>query len=286
MKYEIYQIKLDEDTVRYVFTGKEEALRLGLCFPPPRKLYELAYEGTCDEFMPEGLFKELNIHHPADYRARSLSVSDVVVYDFDFDQKLAVFCDSIGFTPIHFTETETGAITATFVPNEYRTYILLEDGPNRIEISVDAFLGHVKHFKNQNGKVIKLSPEQIYAVLLCFYNESDKYRFNDKPKTMDEWHNSGMPDFDYYARIGDIVDEAIYDNFLNILPPAAMSHGYLQVDEPINHLKDDDGICKPIFMTFAKKDGEWHYLGHCFPGKTENRMKPRLFHMHYLELLN
>ncbi len=103
---------------------------------------------------------------------------------------------------------------------------------------------------------------------------------------MDEWHNSGMPDFDWYAKVGDIVDEAIYDNFLEILPPAAMSHGYLQVGEAMCHLRDDDEVCKPIYMTFGKKDGEWHYLGHCFHGKEENRTPPRLFHKHYLELLD
>ncbi len=286
MKYQIYQIKLEEDTARYVFTGKEEAIRFGLSFPPPRELYDLVYEGTCDAFMPEGLFEELNIRHPADYRARSLSISDVVVYDFGFGNQLALFCDTYGFTPIHFTETETGTMNTTFVPNEYHTYILLDDGQIRIEIPVEAFLGHLKQYKNQNGKIIKLSPEQIYAVLLCFYQESNKYRYNNKPKTMDEWHNSGMPDFDWYAKVGDIVDEAIYDNFLEILPPAAMSHGYLQVGEAMCHLRDDDEVCKPIYMTFGKKDGEWHYLGHCFHGKEENRTPPRLFHKHYLELLD
>lgn len=286
MKYKLYQIELNNDTARYVFTGSEQAKELGLTFPPPRELYKLAYEGTCDELSPDGLFEELNIRHPADYRARSLSVSDVVVYDLGYGKELALFCDSFGFAPIHFTETETGALNATFVPNDYHTYILLEDGMNRIQVSVDAFLGHAKHFKNQDGEIIKLSPEQIYAVLLCFYRESNKYRLNDKPKTMDEWHKSGMPNFDYYASVGDVVDEEIYDNFLEILPPAAMSYGYLQVGEPSNHLKDDDGVYRPTFMTFAKKDNEWHYLGHCFPGKTENRMKPRLFHSHYLELLD
>mgnify|MGYP001668208781 CR=1 FL=1 len=286
MKYKLYQINLDEDTARYVFTGREEAEQFGLSFPPPRELYELVYEGVSDEFTPEGLFEELNIHHPADYHTRSLSISDVVVYDLGYGKELALFCDSFGFKPIRFTETETGAINSTFVPNDYHTYILLEDGPNRIQIPVEAFLGHLKQFKNQDGKMIKLSPEQIYAVLLCFYNESNKYRFNDQRKTMDEWTRSGMPSFEYYARVGDIVDEAIYENFLDILPPAAMSSGYLQVGEPIDHLKDDDGISKAVYMTFAMKDGEWRYLGNCFYRKTENRTKPRLFHKHYLELLD
>lgn len=286
MKYQIYQIKLNEDTARYAFTGKEEALHFGLCYPPPRELYDLAYEGTCDEFSPGGLFEELNIRHPADYKARSLSISDVVVYDLGNGRKLALYCDSYDFPPIHFTDSETGAINTTFVPNEYHTYILLEDGTDQIKVPVEAFLGHANQFKNQNGEIIKLSPEQIYAVLLCFYNESGKYRYNNKLKTMDEWHNSGMPDFDYYARVGDAVDEAIYDNFLGILPPAAMSHGYLQVGEPMNHFKDDDGVYKAVYMTFGRKDGEWHYLGHCFYGKTENRFEPRLFNRHYLDLLD
>lgn len=33
MKYKLYQINLDEDTARYVFTGREEAEQFGLSFP-------------------------------------------------------------------------------------------------------------------------------------------------------------------------------------------------------------------------------------------------------------
>ena len=45
-----------------------------------------------------------------------------------------------------------------------------------------------------------------------------------------------MPDFDWYALPGDIVDKAIYSNFLGILPPAYMEAGYLQVGEALEHL--------------------------------------------------
>ena len=73
-----------------------------------------------------------------------------------------------------------------------------------------------------------------------------------------------MPDFDWYALPGDIVDKAIYSNFLGILPPAYMEAGYLQVGEALEHLPDKNGVFKATYLTFAESDGTWRYLGHCF----------------------
>lgn len=74
-----------------------------------------------------------------------------------------------------------------------------------------------------------------------------------------------------YLNKGDIVSEDIVDNFMDMLPPRAMSYGYLQVGEPYSHVYDIDRRLRPIYMTFAKCDGVWRYYGHCFVYETINR---------------
>lgn len=108
MNYKLYQIDLENDTERYAFMGQEFLDELGLRFPPPRELYSLTYEGSCTDINPEELFYLLNVDHPADYRTRSLSVSDVIVYTWDGNElpcggrqkpHLASRRDRFGFDP-------------------------------------------------------------------------------------------------------------------------------------------------------------------------------------------
>lgn len=284
MNYKLYQIDMKKDAAKYAFTGKDAAEKLGMGFPPPRKLYTLAYTGVCEELDPEGLFAQLNLNHPADYRTRSLSISDVIVYDID-GKELPLFCNSFGFLPIRFTENETGEIKTAFGTTETGSYVLLQDGDDEIKVDIESFLSHLLTFPNQHKEPVRLNPGQIFAVLQCFICKSNLCRNSENHKTLDEWTTSGMPNFDWFAKPGDIVDEAIYQNFLNILPPAAMSYGYLQVGEPFDHVPDENGNWKPIFMTFAQEDKEWRYLGYCFLHGTENKWKPMGFYEHLKKLL-
>ncbi len=65
--------------------------------------YKMVYEGILGKFnidkinyILEDIYEKLNIAHPADYRARSLSVSDIVAIKHD-NKILFYFCDRIGF---------------------------------------------------------------------------------------------------------------------------------------------------------------------------------------------
>lgn len=63
--------------------------------------YDLVYAGkinNCD-YPLEELWRTFNLHHPADYRGRSMSVSDVVVLH-DKEEAKTFFCDSIGWKEI------------------------------------------------------------------------------------------------------------------------------------------------------------------------------------------
>ena len=95
---------------------------------------------------------------------------------------------------------------------------------------------------------------------------------NTEIKTLDGWtkfaDRTGRGSIYDYLNKGDIVSEDIVDNFMDMLPPMAMSYGYLQVGEPFSHVYDIDNRLRPTYMTFAKCDGQWRYYGNCFAYET------------------
>lgn len=106
MKYTVYQIPFPKDE------NNEEAVHK-FCNYAFRDLswidevnfanYEKTYEGELSvnlisDLDPlDQLFEELNIHHPADYKGHSLSVSDLVEVDGKF-----YYFDSMSWEEINF----------------------------------------------------------------------------------------------------------------------------------------------------------------------------------------
>lgn len=80
-------------------------------------------------------------------------------------------------------------------------------------------------------------------------------------KGMKDWKYDFGTDF----KVGDRVDNEIYEHFLNVLPPLTNKYDMLQVSEPYNHING-----KGTYATFVKDDISWIYKGHCFKGETEN----------------
>lgn len=94
-------------------------------------------------------------------------------------------------------------------------------------------------------------------------------------KTLKGWcefsDRTGKESIYDYLRVGDIVAEDIVDNFMNMLPPRAMSSGYLQIGETYSHVYDNSRALRPTYMTFAKCDGQWRFYGNCFAYETVDR---------------
>ncbi len=109
----IYQINAFRDTNNIWFQKYDVAASRGI----DPKSYDLVYEGSLEEFLPEAVGKETNIEleliyerlnsfnspFPEGYNGRSLSVSDVVVLSDNDGQEQAYYCDSVGFKKIEFT---------------------------------------------------------------------------------------------------------------------------------------------------------------------------------------
>lgn len=101
MKIRIYQIEmsLDEKHVAFMpYAYMQEKYPEGI----PAELYRLVYEYESVAVNLERLFYIFNMEHPADYRARSMSLSDVVeVIDPEKGSKFYL-CDIIGFREVSF----------------------------------------------------------------------------------------------------------------------------------------------------------------------------------------
>ncbi len=98
-------------------------------------------------------------------------------------------------------------------------------------------------------------------------------------KTMDGWTKAADASedpynfsWDKYAKPGDLVDEGVYENFLNILPPRSMGYGYLQMGEPYSsRMNPKTGRYESTYLTFCKVEkGIYRYCGHCFAGQEEH----------------
>ena len=91
-------------------------------------------------------------------------------------------------------------------------------------------------------------------------------------KTLDGWHQFAEENkegsWDKYCKPGDLVDEEVYDYFLDILPPHSMKRGYLQVGEPYSHRQNPaTGKWQATFSTFVQVGkGVWRWCGNCFSG--------------------
>lgn len=97
----IYQIHLSLDRNRVCFMPYDVIMRKygGVI---PAGIYQHVYQAECNTEDPEEIFRQYNLYHPADYRARSLSVSDVVEFEKSPEDRSFYFCDTFGFRRIDF----------------------------------------------------------------------------------------------------------------------------------------------------------------------------------------
>ena len=97
MKIKIYQIGPETDRYDLMFMNLEFALKKSNG-RINESTYELVYEGELKAKNLEDVFFIFNNAHPAGYRGRSLSTSDIV----EVEGAGAFFCDSFGFQKIKF----------------------------------------------------------------------------------------------------------------------------------------------------------------------------------------
>lgn len=77
---------------------------------------------------------------------------------------------------------------------------------------------------------------------------------------------------------GDLIEEEVINELMDVVPPVSMSAGYLQVGEPYA-TKILDGVERNVYSTYRKVAEEtWKYCGVCFCGeKTERGTFPNYY---------
>lgn len=110
MVVHIYQIHLSLDRKRVCFMPYD-TITSEYGGVIPAYIYQHVYQAECETDDPEEIFKQFNLFHPADYRARSLSVSDIVAFEKGPEDRNFYFCDTFGFRKIDFDRN------AVFNPN-------------------------------------------------------------------------------------------------------------------------------------------------------------------------
>ena len=104
----IYQINIDRDSHDICFINTEHLEQLQGTPDIDSGIYDRVYTGSLKFTSLEDIYKVLNTNHPEDYRARSLSVSDVIhIGQSDFIQSGYYFCDSFCFTCIELDPSRT-----------------------------------------------------------------------------------------------------------------------------------------------------------------------------------
>lgn len=126
MEIRIYQIDLDRDKDRVAFEGLDLLERYQGSPEPNAGIYGKIYEGSVECSNLESVYEMFNRNHSAEYRGRSLSVSDIVeVVSSPKVEPGFYFCDNIGFKKVPFEPVQT-----TEKPKNTIKVVLLE--PNKL----------------------------------------------------------------------------------------------------------------------------------------------------------
>lgn len=105
MKVDIYQMGNHPDNAPYIFESYEAVMhRSNGVFPT--ELYGHVYSEDLDVSDPEEIFAIFNLARPKDYTGRSLSVSDIVMFEHQDGSKEAFYCNPIGFKKISLDPSE------------------------------------------------------------------------------------------------------------------------------------------------------------------------------------
>lgn len=134
MQIKIFQVNMDRDTDRIAFESMDYLQRNGQTVRP--ELYDKLFEGEVDCGNLEDVFQMFNLSHPAGYRGRSLSVSDVVaICDPDTGAERYYFCDSIGFKEIEFDASKAKPLQENTI-----RVVLVEPGKQARIANIEASL--------------------------------------------------------------------------------------------------------------------------------------------------
>lgn len=176
-EFSIYQINTERDDNRICFLGLDTLERFQHSKQVDPVLYDRVYDGKLDCNSLETIYQKFNVDHPADYKGRSLSVSDVVeIRESDTLNPGFYFVDSIGFKSISFDKSlckepvkaSDGKISVLLVePNKYPKMIEIDDTLEAMQEVVGGDIEEYMPFEdevaiicNEEGKITGMVPNR------------------------------------------------------------------------------------------------------------------------------
>lgn len=176
-EFSIYQINTERDDNRICFLGLDTLERFQHSKEVDPVLYDRVYDGKLDCNSLETIYQKFNVDHPADYKGRSLSVSDVVeIRGSDTLNPGFYFVDSIGFKSISFDKSpckepvkaSDGKISVLLVePNKYPKMIEIDDTLEVMQTVVGGDIEEYMPFEdevaiicNEEGKITGMAPNR------------------------------------------------------------------------------------------------------------------------------
>ena len=197
-EFSIYQINMDRDSANVCFIGMESLEKIKGTKEVNAAAYDRVYDGKMDCISLENIYQKFNVDHPADYKGRSLSVSDVVeIRESDTLNPGFYFVDSIGFKSISFDKSlckeptqahETRISVLLVEPDRYPRMIEIDDTLEAMQAVVGGDIEEYMPFEDEvaivcheEGKLIGLPPNRaVYAepetVELTYFELADRFR--------------------------------------------------------------------------------------------------------------
>lgn len=293
-KYKIMQINMNRDNHNHAFMGSEFLTTYsGTAFPPPKDLYDEVYNGTQNDFSPESLFIQFNHNLPSDYRARSLSLSDIIKYELQNNRYLHLYCDSFGFIAVDLDEEHKFATMPEYIPaSDKKSGVVVfkyitENSKRTLSVNPDD-LNHKKKFGvNENGQLVELTDAEVLNTIIFTEKYKMSIRGKEKIKTLKGWQESGFRTFEEYVKPNNLVSEDIVNHFINISTPVIWNSLYVQVGGSIDHIIDDNGKEQPCFSTFKRdsNNSDWIYVGVCTKNCSDNYIIENSVYEKFIKLM-
>lgn len=173
MKIKIYQVNTERDEKQVAFFGMEALQKFQGSSEINSSIYDSVYVGNVDCQTLEDVFRKFNNDHPAGYKARSLSVSDVIeVTESDSVKSGFYFCDSFGFKEVSFEPDKT-QISERFCDGdkaETISVLLIQPGKYPKTVAIEDSLEAMQALVG--GDIEEYMPFEDEAAIIC--NEEGK----------------------------------------------------------------------------------------------------------------
>ena len=178
MKIKIYQVNMERDPNNVCFMGYDRLEKLQGMTDIDSTIYDKVFEGEVNCFTLEKLYEIFNREHPAGYKGRSMSVSDIVeIVDGMTGKSHFNFCDSYGFKEVSFEPDKT-QISERFCDGdkaETISVLLIQPGKYPKTVAIEDSLEAMQALVG--GDIEEYMPFEDEVALIC----NDEGKMNGLP---------------------------------------------------------------------------------------------------------